>query len=93
MKTMIAGPGFWIVYLLFAVLVLAVFELSKNTVLGMALALVLLVGFFVWRVRAPRALLLRLCLFALLLAALFGIYSHTKGPVKLHPPSKAGTAA
>ena len=85
MKTVIAGPGFWIFYLLFALIVLAVFELSKNTVLGMALALVLLAGFFVWRVSAARALVQRLCLFALLLAALVGIYSHTQGPVKLHP--------
>ena len=85
MKKKKAGLGFWILYLLFAVLVLALFELSKNTVLGMALALVLMVGFLVWRVKAPRAFLPRLLSFALLLAALFGLYSHTQGPVRRHP--------
>ena len=85
MKKKKTGPGFWILYLLFAVIVLAVFELSKNTILGMALALTLLAGFLVWRVRQPRAFLQRLCLFALLLAALIGIYAHTQGPVRLHP--------
>ena len=85
MKKKKAGVGFWIFYLLFAVLVLALFELNKNTVLGMALALVLMVGFLVWRVKAPRAFLPRLLSFALLLAALFGFYSHTQGPVRRHP--------
>ena len=85
MKKKKAGVGFWILYLLFAVLVLALFELSKNTVLGMALALVLMGGFLVWRVKAPRAFLPRLLSFALLLAALFGLYSHTQGPVRRHP--------
>ena len=44
-----------------------------------------MVGFLVWRVKAPRAFLPRLLSFALLLAALFGLYSHTQGPVRRHP--------
>ncbi|MBO6039897.1 MAG: hypothetical protein J6P58_01680, partial [Oscillospiraceae bacterium] len=85
MKKKKAGLGFWILYLLFAGLVLALFELNKNTPLGMALALVLLLGFLVWRVKGPRAVLPRLLSFALLLAALFALFLHTPGPVRLRP--------
>ena len=80
-----AGVGFWIFYALFALIVLAVLELNKNTLLGWALAILLLAGFAVWRVKAPRAFLLRLFFFALLTAVLFGTIRHTQGPVKLHP--------
>ena len=85
MKMKKAGPGFWIFYVLFALIVLSALELNKNTLLGWGLALVLLLGYAVWRAKKPCAFPVRLCCFALLLAALFGVFRHTEGPVRLHP--------
>ena len=85
MKRKKAGPGFWIFYVLFALIVLSALELNKNTLLGWGLALVLLLGYAVWRAKKPSVLPVRLCCFALLLAALFGVFRHTEGPVRLHP--------
>lgn len=85
MKTNKTGAGFWVFYSLFSLLVLAILELNKNTILGWAFALVLLGLYAFWRVRKPLRFPARLCLFALLLAALIGVVRHTEGPVKLHP--------
>lgn len=85
MKKKKAGFGFWLFYVLFALIVLAVLELNKNTILGWGLALLLLVMFAWWRVKRPRAFLFRFFSFALLAAVLIAVILHTQGPVKLHP--------
>ncbi len=85
MKTNKTRAGFWVFYCLFSLLVLAILELNKNTIPGWALALVLLGLYAFWRARKPMRFPARLCLFALLLAALIGVVRYTEGPVKLHP--------
>ncbi len=85
MKTKKTGAGFPVFYTLFSLLVLAILELNKNTILGWASAFVLLGAYAFWRVKRPMRSAVRLGLFALLLAALIGVVRHTEGPVKLHP--------
>ena len=89
MKRKSRKPGiwFWIFFPLFSLLFLALLELNKNTLIGWAAAILLLVVYLILRKR----FLLRkkgfirflafLCLTALLLCVLFT----TVGPVRLHP--------
>ena len=76
--------GFWIPYVLFALVFLALLELNKNTLYGWALALLLLGVFAWWRMGVDKWYL-RLGGFAVLALLLALVLFKTVGPVKLHP--------
>ncbi len=74
-----------VLYILFSLIILALFEFNKNTLAGWAVAVVLLVLYPVVRSRKPfkNKKLLRIPLFLLLCAALGAALKLTEGPVKL----------
>ncbi len=78
-----SGAGFWALYTLFGLVVLALLELNRNRVSGWVLALVLMAEYAVLRKRLGKSgrFICFLCLLALLCANQF----ITVGPVKLHP--------
>ena len=82
-----AGTGFGILCALYALVMAALLELNKNTLLGWGLAAVLLAGYvflhrrILRRKKRPVRFFAFLCLTALLAGVLFG----TVGPVRLHP--------
>ncbi|MBQ6465293.1 MAG: carboxylesterase family protein [Oscillospiraceae bacterium] len=84
MKKKTNGVGFWLFYALFVLLVLALIEFNKNTLAAWLIALPLLALYPVFRAKAGKGLV-RFFGFALLLAALAGVFLHTQPPVKLHP--------
>ena len=74
-----------VLYILFSIIILALFEFNKNTLAGWAVAVVLLVLYPVVISRDPfeSKKLLRIPLFLLLCAALGAALKFTEGPVKL----------
>ena len=84
MKKKTNGVGFWIFYALFALLVLALLEFGKNTLLAWLIVLPLLALYPAFRAKAGKGLV-RFLGFVLLLAALTGVFWHTQPPVKLRP--------
>lgn len=82
---------FWILFVLIALMTLALFELGKNTLWGWALLLVLLAGWVLLRVKVlPEAdFLPRLGLFLGMLA-LIGILFKVSGPPERRAPAVAG---
>ncbi len=76
--------GFWLPYVLFALVFLALLELNKNTLYGWVLALLLLGVFAWWRMGVDKWYL-RLGGFVLLALLLALVLFKTVGPVKLHP--------
>ena len=74
-----------VLYILFSLIILALFEFNKNTLAGWAVAIVLLILYPIVRLRKPfkNKKLLRIPLFLLLCAALGAALKFTEGPVKL----------
>ena len=74
-----------VLYILFSLIILALFEFNKNTLAGWAVAIVLLILYPVVRLRKPfkNKKLLRIPLFLFLCALLGAALIFTEGPVKL----------
>ena len=84
-----SGAGFWTLYALFGLVVLALLELNRNRVFGWVLALVLMAEYAVLRKKLGKSgrFICFLCLLALLCVNQF----ITVGPVKLHPAVEGKT--